>query len=76
MRKLKYLPKPAHVILTEKRNLPVSRTIPTCMPIAVRPRLKASHVPAQYNILGEINMPGNYVLSGLSSAMNACDNLN
>ncbi|MDR1882914.1 MAG: hypothetical protein LBR26_09075 [Prevotella sp.] len=32
--------------------------------IAVRPRLKAFHIPAQYNILGKMNIPGNYVPKG------------
>jgi hypothetical protein len=32
--------------------------------IVARPRLKAIHIPAQYDILGKMNMPGNYVLKG------------
>jgi hypothetical protein len=32
--------------------------------IVARPRLKAFRIPAQYNILGNMNIPGNLVLKG------------
>ncbi|MDR1883268.1 MAG: hypothetical protein LBR26_10895 [Prevotella sp.] len=32
--------------------------------ISVRPRLKAFHIPAWHDMPDEMNMPGNYVLSG------------